>query len=338
MRLRNGRFATALLGAVAVTVLTGQVVVPAAAAPTSTPTTVKSAKERVKELESQASQIGEEYDSVSNALDDGKASLATLRSDIAIQQKRVDQLNAAAQSIALAQYRDRDYSTTMQIFTSGDPDTTLDRLSTASKVNETMNNTLSEQAVQQANLNDLQRTAEAEVSALADKEKKLAQLKADANDKVTQADALVASLSPQDRQEVDGSDSSSTADPGDYATSSAKVKKIIAYALSKVPSGQYVWGAAGPSSFDCSGLMVASYRQIGISLPHSSSAQSQMGRAVSKADLQPGDLIFFYSPIHHVGMYIGNGKFVHARNPRNDLMVQSLAGYGNFTSARRILS
>jgi peptidoglycan DL-endopeptidase CwlO len=340
MRLRNGRFATALLGAVAVTVLAGQVVVvPAVAAPTSTPTTVKSAKERVKDLEVQASQIGEDYDAVSDALDKGKARLSTLRSDIAIQQKRVDQLNASAQSIALAQFRGRDSSTTMQIFTSGDPDTTLDRLSTASKVNDTMNKTLSEQAIEQANLTDMQRTAEAEVAALAEKEKKLSQLKANVEAKVSEADALVASLSPKDRQELDSSEGSSeSADPGDYADSNAKIKKAIAYALSKVSSGQYVWGASGPNSFDCSGLMVASYRQAGISLPHSSSSQASVGRAVSKANLKPGDLIFFYSPIHHVGMYIGNGKFVHARNPRNDLMVQSLAGYGNYTSARRVVS
>lgn len=116
-----------------------------------------------------------------------------------------------------------------------------------------------------------------------------------------------------------------------------RAKKVVAAALSRVSTGQYVWGASGGNSFDCSGLMMYAYRQIGISLPHSSSAQSQLGKAVSIKNLKPGDLLFFYSPVHHVGMYIGDGKFVHARNTRDDLEVDTISGYGHFTSARRII-
>ena len=74
----------------------------------------------------------------------------------------------------------------------------------------------------------------------------------------------------------------------------------------------YVWAGAGPNSFDCSGLTQFAYRAAGIELPHSSRMQSTMGTPVSRADLKPGDLIFFYSPVGHVGMYIGNGQMVHA--------------------------
>jgi cell wall-associated NlpC family hydrolase len=77
----------------------------------------------------------------------------------------------------------------------------------------------------------------------------------------------------------------------------------------------YVYGAAGPNAFDCSGLMMMAWAQAGISLPHSSSAQYGMGRHVSSNDLQPGDLVFYYSPISHVAMYIGNGLIVEAANP-----------------------
>ena len=116
-----------------------------------------------------------------------------------------------------------------------------------------------------------------------------------------------------------------------------RAKKVVAAALSRVSTGQYGWGASGGNSFDCSGLMMYAYRQIGISLPHSSSAQSRLGKAVSIKNLKPGDLLFFYSPVHHVGMYIGDGKFVHARNTRDDLEVDTISGYGHFTSARRII-
>ena len=69
----------------------------------------------------------------------------------------------------------------------------------------------------------------------------------------------------------------------------------------------YRWGAAGPGAFDCSGLVYWSYRQTGMTLPRSSSAQSRVGAAVSKGALQPGDLVFFYRPVSHVAIYIGGG-------------------------------
>jgi cell wall-associated NlpC family hydrolase len=82
-------------------------------------------------------------------------------------------------------------------------------------------------------------------------------------------------------------------------------------ALSKLGSA-YVWGATGPSTFDCSGLMQWAYKQAGISLPRNSSAQAGFGTSVSRDQLQPGDLVAYYSPVSHIGMYIGGGKMVHA--------------------------
>ncbi|WP_328452634.1 C40 family peptidase [Amycolatopsis sp. NBC_00438] len=82
-------------------------------------------------------------------------------------------------------------------------------------------------------------------------------------------------------------------------------------ALSKLGSA-YVWGATGPSTFDCSGLMQWAYKQAGISLPRNSAAQAGFGTSVSRDQLQPGDLVAYYSPVSHIGMYIGDGKMVHA--------------------------
>jgi peptidoglycan DL-endopeptidase CwlO len=98
----------------------------------------------------------------------------------------------------------------------------------------------------------------------------------------------------------------------------------------------YVWGATGPDGFDCSGLTSYAYAAAGISLPHSSKAQSQMGVAVSRADLQPGDIVYFYSPVSHVGLYIGGGMMVQARTFGHPVAVTSvdMAGYAG---ARRIV-
>jgi cell wall-associated NlpC family hydrolase len=81
-------------------------------------------------------------------------------------------------------------------------------------------------------------------------------------------------------------------------------------ALSKQGS-PYVWGGGGPTTFDCSGLVKWSFEQAGMrGLPHSAQQQARMGRSVSQSQLQPGDLIALYSPITHIGMYVGGGRYV----------------------------
>lgn len=86
---------------------------------------------------------------------------------------------------------------------------------------------------------------------------------------------------------------------------------VVDYAKSRIGC-PYRWAAAGPSAFDCSGLAMWCYKKVGISLPHSSRSQISSGQRVSKKDLEPGDLVFFGSPIHHVGIYAGGGQMIHA--------------------------
>ena len=106
---------------------------------------------------------------------------------------------------------------------------------------------------------------------------------------------------------------------------SGRVQRAIKYAMSKV-GNRYSFGASGPSSFDCSGLMMMSYRQIGISLPHYSRGQYSVTKRVSRGSLRPGDLVFFFGHgIKHVGMYIGGNQFVHAANYRYGVIVTSMS-------------
>ncbi len=106
-------------------------------------------------------------------------------------------------------------------------------------------------------------------------------------------------------------------------TGSGIGERVVAFALAQV-GDRYVWGASGPTSYDCSGLTMRAYARVGISLPHSSSAQFGSGRHISRGSLQPGDLVFFYSPIHHVGIYIGGGMIVHAANPGEGVTTAAL--------------
>jgi peptidoglycan DL-endopeptidase CwlO len=111
--------------------------------------------------------------------------------------------------------------------------------------------------------------------------------------------------------------------------------QALRWALSR-RGDPYVWGAAGPNAFDCSGLVMWAYAQVGISLPHFTGDQWQMGVHVGKNQLQPGDLVFFYADIGHVGIYIGNGLMVDAPDFGEDVQVQQVM-WGVYEGAVRIV-
>jgi cell wall-associated NlpC family hydrolase len=111
-------------------------------------------------------------------------------------------------------------------------------------------------------------------------------------------------------------------------------RAAMSAALSKLGT-PYRWGATGPNAFDCSGLVKWSFAKVGKDLPRTSSAQSQVGKPVAKADLQPGDLVFFYKPISHVGIYIGDGKIVHASHTGQPVKISDMK-YMRFVVGRRL--
>lgn len=131
-------------------------------------------------------------------------------------------------------------------------------------------------------------------------------------------------------------------DTGSYLGPPGAANTALQAALAKRGS-DYQWGAAGPSEFDCSGLMMWAFKAAGISLPHSSRSQYTLGRAVSQSELQPGDLVFYDdgsgdpSAIHHVGMYVGDGKMVDAPTEGEVVDVRSIRGDGHYIGARRLV-
>ena len=145
---------------------------------------------------------------------------------------------------------------------------------------------------------------------------------ADAAD-ATEADA--ADSAEADAAEADEADAADAAaadtvtpapatPPAAAVAASGRAGAAVQYALAQVGDA-YAYGAVGESAFDCSGLTMRAWAQAGVSLPHSSSAQMSSGSYVSQSALAPGDLVFYYSPVSHVGIYIGNGQIVHAANP-----------------------
>ena len=106
---------------------------------------------------------------------------------------------------------------------------------------------------------------------------------------------------------------------------SASTSDVVSIAMEYLGS-PYVWAGASPSGFDCSGFVMYVYKKVGVSLPHSSRMQYGVGQPVSRGDLRPGDLVFFFSPISHVGIYIGDGKMIHAAGTGKNVRIDSLWG------------
>lgn len=111
-------------------------------------------------------------------------------------------------------------------------------------------------------------------------------------------------------------------------------QKAVTFATSKV-GGRYVWGGTGARGYDCSGLTQAAWRAGGVSLPRVTTSQVKAGRAVSKADLRPGDLVF-YSHNTHVALYVGHGQVVHAANARAGIKISPITSSGPISAMRRI--
>ncbi|WP_051516082.1 C40 family peptidase [Candidatus Blastococcus massiliensis] len=156
---------------------------------------------------------------------------------------------------------------------------------------------------------------------------------------VTPLTASASAPAPADSAPVASAPASFTAAPASYGPAPVAPSHAAQVAVDTALAQQgkpYQWGGTGPGGFDCSGLTYSSYRAAGVNLPRTSSAQSTAGHQIPWYAMQPGDLIFFYSPVSHVGIAIGNGLMVHSSsygNPVSVVRVDSMPGYH---STRRV--
>jgi len=128
---------------------------------------------------------------------------------------------------------------------------------------------------------------------------------------------------------------SATAYVPSRGAASVSSNAIVAYASNFIGT-PYAWGGNGPSTFDCSGFTSYVFNHFGISLPRTAAGQQGVGVSIAKSDLQPGDLVFFGSPAHHVGIYVGNGCFIHAPQTGDVVKISSLAAMTDYSGARRV--
>lgn len=314
----------AVAAAFAVT-LTGTLVsaTPAGAAPVEPQAKpdIDKVKAQVNSLFHQAEVAGERYDAAKLRINDSRTTLAALQSDLVRQQGVVDSLREQVASSLVEQYQGQSISTAGQVALSGDPSAFIDGLGAMSAYNSQRSETMQQYTVELSRLKLREKAVQEESTQLDKIQTGLAKDKAVIDKKAGAAKAQLASLQASQRKAVLSGDYTGSV-PSVSATGNAAT--AVHYALAQVGKA-YVWGAAGPSAFDCSGLMMRAWGAAGVGLPHSSAAQAGYGTPVaSQSDLKPGDLVFYYHPISHVGMYIGNGLIVNAENPSVGVKVTGL--------------
>ena len=298
-----------VLATLCITACSGLVLV---ASPSSADPDIKSVQGRVDTLYHQAEQASERYNNARLEMKQAQTRLTALRSDLARQQQKVDGVREQVASAVVSQYQGQALSSATQVMLSDNPDAFLNKLTTVSQYNDQQSQMMADFAVQAKQLEMRKAAATRELDRIAATKKELGTQKAEIDKKAAEAKALLSRL--KDRAAAAASRSGDRVATNANVPVSGRAAAAVHFALAQVGDA-YVYGAAGPSAFDCSGLTMAAWGSAGVSLPHSSSAQMGYGTPVSISALQPGDLVFYYSPVSHVAMYIGNGMIVHAANP-----------------------
>ena len=316
------RFAR-VLATLCITALGGTALV---VAPTQADPDIDDVQSRVDTLYHEAEQASERYNDARLEVKKAQTRLSALRSDLARQEAKVESVREQVTTAVLAQYQGQALSTTSQVLLSDDPDTFLDQLTTISEYNDQQSQMMADFAVKAKQLEMRRSAARRELDRIAAKKKELGKEKAEVDSKAAEAKELLGRLKDRAAAASRAHDRTATADEPEAAPApsnvpaSGRAGAAVSYAMAQV-GDSYVYGASGPDSFDCSGLTMMAWAQAGVSLPHSSGAQMGSGTPVSQSELQPGDLVFYYSPVSHVGMYIGNGMIVHAANPSTGVQV-----------------
>jgi cell wall-associated NlpC family hydrolase len=282
---------------------------------------------QLRRLNGDADQAVERYLDAKLGLDQTRASLSSLRHGVEVARKQLDSLRGLVSAQAANAYMFGPADVALMLNPTN-ADDTLDRMQTLNLLAQRASDQLDDLAVAErafgqelARLRKVEQQREAQVKRLAAEKNKVDQL-------VQRTQNLLAEL-----RAAGGAGAVNGVDPGlpigaapPPPSGGGPAGAAVRYAYAQIGK-PYVYGADGPGSFDCSGLTMMAWRQGGIALPHSAAAQYGIGRHVTRSELQPGDLIFRYSPISHVAIYVGGGYQIAATHTGSTVKLQS-AFYG----------
>ncbi|MBS43216.1 MAG: hypothetical protein CMH83_08670 [Nocardioides sp.] len=292
------------------------------------PSAPAQAEPDIDDVQAKVDRLFREADEASERYNDARLELKHLRKDVGSlstdeqrEKRSLGRVREDVRDSILRQYSGSGLGAFGQVISSGDPGELLTQMSTISAYQGIQQGVLEEYQDGLKELRLRSGATERRATQVAATKRRLGEEKQTVSDKLSEAETLLDRLKDEEREEILSRGSDVRA-PSNVPVS-GRAGAAIGYAMGKTGNA-YVYGAAGPSAFDCSGLTMMAWRQAGVSLPHSSSAQYSSGTRVAASDLQPGDLVFYYSPISHVGMYIGNGMIVHAANPSTGVRVAPL--------------
>ena len=308
------------------------------------------AEPTLAQVQAQVNRLEEEATTAAEGAQEAKVKLAALtrslagiQAQAAAQGKTVDAISKTLGSIAVNQYKSGTLSQSLELLFSTDPTLYLSSAASLEAITRRKSTQLRkyESAEQQLNATSLTVADRlAQVKAL---QKKLAERSALAQRKLAQAEALLAKLKKEDRERLaklaedrENADQAASLEAAkSLAGVSGRAGIALKYALKQI-GDRYVFGAAGLTYWDCSGLTMRAFEAAGVSLPHSSAAQARMGKSIPFNQKKPGDLLFYGRPVSHVGIYLGGGKMVHAPRSGSRVKVADLGmGRKKLVAVRR---
>jgi len=293
------------------------------------PMSAAQAAPSLTELRAQVERLQQQAADAAEGANDAKVRLSALTKRLdglkgarERQGRELDQLRASIGRIAVNAYRGGGLGEGMDLLFSDDPTQYLNNAAVLDALTRSQNAELRRYTQARASLERTTLVVGDQVRQVRAAQQELQAQAAAAQSKLAAAQRLLASLSVSQRRQIVAAQRADQAKAvqsakgvlARAAQTQGRAGKAIRFAIGQM-GDRYVFGAAGMTTWDCSGLTMRAYRTAGVSLPHSSRAQFGYGKRVSRNELMPGDLVFFYSPISHVGIYIGNGLMIHAPRP-----------------------
>ena len=289
--------------------------------------TVAQVQAQVIRYEEEATSAAEGAQEAKVKLNSLTRSLAGIQAQAEIQAKTVDAISKTLGAIAIDQYKSGTISQSLELLFSSDPSLYLSSAGSLEAITRQKGIQLRKFQSAEQKLNATSLTVSDRLAQVKALQKKLAEKSALATAKLAQAESILAKLKKEDRERLarlaqereDADQASSLKAARSAAGVSGRAGLAIKFAFKQI-GDKYVFGADGMIYWDCSGLTMRAYQTAGVSLPHSSAAQSRMGKSIPFSQKKPGDLMFFGRPVSHVGIYLGGGKMVHA--PRSGSRVK----------------
>jgi len=296
-------------------------------------------RQEVEQLQDDAAEAGENAQAAKVQLQRLRAQLNAVQQEADSQKAVVEKIRNSLATIAVARYKSTGLGEGVELLFSSDPSLYLSSAGSLENITRKQAAQLRKFATAKQRLDATSLTVADKLRLVQAAEARYRAQAAQVKSKLEAAEKLLSKLEAKDRERLRKIQEMDAAEREAYSREQAKLANTVSgraglalrYAVKQI-GDNYVWGAAGPVRWDCSGLTMRAFEQAGVRLPHSSRAQFNYGRSIARNNLLPGDLVFFGTPISQVGIYIGKGKMVHA--PRPGARVQ-IVEFGNYFGKKR---